>query len=155
MGRKSTKRQMEAGAANLAKWVAKGHAPGALKHGAFSRHIRKRYSDKRTREGKQLQAIIQNIIDDIGPDLSAGQYILLDRVREKLIVLMQIGKFVDRQPSVVNEKGELLPCLGRNYTTYAESLRRDLEALYSTAKKPKSITYEKAMISLAQGTGKP
>ena len=155
MGRKSTKRQMEAGAANLAKWVAKGHAPGALKHGAFSRHIRKRYSDKRTREGRQLQAIINNLILDLGPDLSASQCLLLDRIREKLIVLMQIGKYVDHQPSIINDKGELLPCLGRNYTTYAESLRRDLEALYNTAKKPKRISYEKAMVSLAEGTSKP
>jgi len=123
-------------------------APVATKnarHGAYSRHVRKRYSDKRTTEGKRLAAIINALVDECGPDPTAAQYIILDRVREKLIVLMQIGQYVDRQPCVITKEGALLPCLGRGYTTYAESLRRDLEALQTMAKKGRGKTLQEIL----------
>lgn len=104
-------------------------------HGADSKVVRQRYSDKRTREGKRLAAILDELRQEVGPDLSAGQCLLLDRIREKLIVLIQIGAYVDKQQSVITAEGALLPCLGKGYTTYAESLRRDIEALYSTPNK--------------------
>jgi hypothetical protein len=139
-GEKQTEKGAQTGAANLAKWKAENPQGGNLKHGAYSKHFRKRYSDKRTREGKQLAAALQNLVTDIGPNLSAGQCLLLDRIREKLIVLMQIGKYADQQLSLINEKGELLPCLGRNYTSFSEALRRDVEAIYNLAtKKPSRI----------------
>jgi hypothetical protein len=115
------------------------------KHGAYSKHVRRRYSDKRTTEGKQLAAIIKALVNDCGPDLTAAQYIILDRVREKLIVLMQIGQYVDRQPCVITKEGALLPCLGKGYTTYAESLRRDLEALRTMAKKGRGKTLQEIL----------
>lgn len=121
------------------------------RHAAYSRQIRQRYSDKRTKEGKRLAAVLNELIQDVGPDLSAGQCLLLDRIREKLIVLMQIGAYVDRQESILNDKGEILPCLGKNYTTYAESLRRDLEALYATGKRRKPMSYEKALKAIEGG----
>ena len=105
------------------------------RHAAYSRQIRRRYSDKRTREGKRLAAILDELRQEVGPDLSAGQSVILDRIREKLIVLIQIGAYVDKQQSVITHEGALLPCLGKGYTTYAESLRRDIEALYSTPNK--------------------
>ena len=98
-----------------------------------------------------MAAILDELRQEVGPDLSAGQCLILDRIREKLIVLMQIGAYVDRQSSILNEKGEILPCLGKNYTTYAESLRRDLEALYSTGKRRKPMSYEKALKAIEGG----
>lgn len=129
----------EAGKRNLAEW-SEGHpAGGALKHGAYSRHIHARYRDHRYREAKQLRRIIQDLIGDLGgaPNVTAAQHLILDNIRSKLIVLLQISKYVEKQESIVNDKGELLPCLGRNYTAYSEALRRDLEALGSMGKKPK------------------
>jgi hypothetical protein len=83
---------------------------------------------------------MKGLANDIGPDLSAIQSLILDRVREKLIVLMQIGKYVDQKTSVINEKGELLSCLGRNYTGFSEALRRDLMALNDMSfKKPSKV----------------
>jgi len=41
--------------------------------------------------------------------------------------------------------------LARHYTTYAESLRRDLEALYSTGKRRKPMSYEKALKAIEGG----
>jgi hypothetical protein len=120
---------------NLEKAIANrpGRTPN-LKHGAYCSHTRKRYTDLRTREGKALNAVLRGLRDDLG-DISAGQQLMLDRIKEKLVVLQQIGQYVDRQPSVVTEAGELLPCLGRGYSTYAEGLRRDIEALYTLAGK--------------------
>ncbi len=121
------------------------------RHAAYSSQIRRRYSDKRTKEGKRLAAILHELVQDVGPDLSVGQCLILDRIREKLIVLMQIGAYVDEQQSVVTAEGALLPCLGKGYTTYAESLRRDLEALYSTGKRRKPMSYEKALKAIEGG----
>ena len=98
-------------------------------------HFRKRYSDGRTTEGKYIRSVIKSLADDLGgiANLSPGQRLIMDRLREKIVTVVQIAKFVDRQPSIITDSGELLPCLGRGYTTYAESIRRDLQALYELA----------------------
>ena len=120
------------------------------KHGAYSKHVRRRYSDKRTTEGKQLAAIIKALVDDCGPDLTAAQSLILDRIREKLIVLMQIGRYVDRQPSVLNEKGELLSALGKNYLAFSNALRLDLQVLYDGKQKNKTPSYQEIVHSLEE-----
>jgi hypothetical protein len=104
----------------------------AMKHGVHSLTIRQRYSDLRTSEGRQLKAILDGLIDDLGGQraISHAQRLCLENMRCKLIVLFQISKYVDQQESVITEKGELLPCLGRGFTAYSEGIRRDLEALF-------------------------
>jgi len=140
-GKKSTLQEAEAGRQNLLAYREKNPAP-ALTHGAYSGTIRKRYSDKRTSEGRQLYAILEGLKADLGgaDKLTAAQCLILEGIRSKLIVLLQIGKYADHQVSLINVRGELLPCLGRNYTGYSEALRRDLEALTAMAsKKPSRI----------------
>jgi hypothetical protein len=137
-GGKQSEKGRAAGAANLAKYH-RDH-PGrrqSLKHGAHSHATRKRYNDMRTREGRQLKAVIGDLVSDLGgqENVSAAQNLLLQNVRTKLIVLMSIGQYAERQESIIDDEGKLLPCLGRNYTAFAEGLRRDLEALYSMAAK--------------------
>lgn len=148
-GGKASKPEARAGARNLAKWLKEN--PPHLRHGAYSKHIRRRYSDKRTREGKQLALIMRNLRDDLGPDISEGQNILLNRIAEKLRVLMSIGQFIDLRLSLINRKGELLPCLGRNYLAFSESVRRDLEAAYLMSKGKKRLDYQKVMGVLEGG----
>jgi len=125
----------------------------ALKHGAHSEHVHKRYGDHRYREAKELRSIIQELVTDLGGQeaLTAAQTLLLDNIRSKLIVVLQISKYVQSQESIITDGGEPLPCLGRNYTTYAESLRRDLETLFAIRRKPARQSYEKAMKLLAEG----
>ena len=154
---KQTKAELQAGAANLAQYnkkVAEGESPpGALKHGAFSKQIHRRYSDGRYKEAKRLNTVMNGLVEDLGgqSELTAAQSLLLNNIRSKLIVLFQIGAFVDEQETIINEKGELLPCLGRGYTTYAEALRRDLEALFAIKKKPAIQSYEKTLRALQGG----
>jgi hypothetical protein len=127
-------RAAAAGAANLQRWREAHPSGGNLRHGAFSKHFRKRYTDLRTTEGKALRAIIDELKADLG-EVSAGQALILGQIRSKLVVLLQIGQYVDKQPSAITKKGELLGCLGRGYTAYSEALRRDIEMLYSLARK--------------------
>ena len=96
---------------------------------------------------------MQGFMEDLGgrAELTSAQLLLLDSIRSKLIVLFQISKYVDQQESIITEKGELLPCLGRGYTTYSEALRRDLEALFAIRKKPAIQSYEKTLRALQGG----
>ena len=102
-----------------------------LSHGAHSLTIRQRYSDLRTTEGRQLADIMNGLVDDLGGQgaLTSVQTLTLENIRTKLIVLLQIGKYIDRQESIITSDGELLPCLGRGFTAYSEAIRRDLEGL--------------------------
>jgi hypothetical protein len=133
-------RQTEAGARNLADWKKNNPTGANLRHGVYSVHLRKRYTDGRTREGKQLAALMDDLIEDLGGKaaLRTGQLIILDRVREKLIILAQMGGALDKLQGVVmppDDKGgrglELVPFLRYGYTTYSECLRRDIELLYA------------------------
>jgi len=116
----------------LKKWHSEHPEGSRCTHGAKSVHVRRLYSDGRTREGKQLRGIIRDLEADLG-ELSAGQRLLLDSVRSRLIVLLQISKYADKQVSLISPAGELLPVLAKSYGSYAEGLRKDVEWLYSMA----------------------
>ena len=152
-GSKSTPQEAEAGRQNLLDWKGNHPEGGHLKHGRYSGTVRQRYSDKRTSEGRQLKAIIDSLMDDLGghESITAAQRLILDNIKSKLIVILQIGKYVDQQPSIINSVGELIPCLSRNYTAYAEGLRRDLESLFGYKRKPNHQSYEKVVKSLEGG----
>ena len=87
-----------------------------------------------------MARIMEALIQDLGGRevMTAAQSLLLDNIKAKIIVLLQISKWVDQQPSVITATGELLPCLGRGFTAYSEALRRDLEALTAMASKKHS-----------------
>ncbi len=138
---KQTPAEAAAGQANLEKWIETHPSRGNLRHGAFSRVVRQKYSDRRSTEGKQLAKIMEGLVRDLGGEdqISSAQRLLLDSIQAKLVIILQISKFVDRQPSIISPSGELLPCLGRGFTTYSEALRRDLEALLGMGKKRSKV----------------
>jgi hypothetical protein len=78
------------------------------------------------------------LIDDLGgqDSLTAGQRLLLDTIQSKLIVVLQIGKYVDEQPELIKD-GQLIPVLGKNYLAYLNSLRLALDQLYKDDHKNK------------------
>lgn len=108
-------------------------------HGAYTGHIRRRYSDKRYKEGKQLQVVMDALVNDLGgqENLNAGQRLLLDTIQSKLIVVLQIGKYVDQQAEIIKD-GQLLPVLGKNYLAYLNSLRIALDQVYKIGSGSKS-----------------
>ena len=63
--------------------------------------------------------------------MSQGHHILLDRITEKLIFLQLISNFALNQKDIINDKGELLPCLNSNYLAFSNSLRLDIQAFYA------------------------
>ncbi|HNR12157.1 MAG TPA: hypothetical protein PKM59_02460 [Thermodesulfobacteriota bacterium] len=100
-------------------------------HGAYGSRARRRFSDLRTREGRQLAAILEELAADFGgyACLSAGQRLLLDQIRSKLIVLITLFQWIDEQVNAVKD-GKLLPSLNQDALAFQNSLRRDIEALY-------------------------
>ena len=127
-----SERQVAASRDNLAKYREKHPEGPRFRHGADSKHFRKRYTDGRTTEGRRLRATIEALRGDLG-EITPAQEIILSRLREKLITVECMGAYLEKQLSAVTDAGELLPCLRSGYTTWAESLRRDIELLYTLA----------------------
>ena len=153
-----TPAEQAAGEKNLSTWLAQNPSHGNLKHGAHSGMVRRRYGDKRYREGKQLASIMKGLREDLGGNgnIPTAAQIILDSIKSKIVVILQIGKYVDKQIEIIDPKtGELLPCLGKNFTSYTESLRRDLEALSSMSGKktkvPDLTTYLKENYGKEEG----
>jgi len=94
-----------------------------------------RYSDKRTTEGKRLNNIIKGIVKDLGgrKHTDPAQELLLIGIKTKIVILFQIEKYIDTTSfeTLITEKGDLVPCLSKGYLAYSESLRRDIESLFS------------------------
>lgn len=130
--KKTSKRSAKAGAENLKKWRSedpKGETPN-LKHGAFCVHIRERYSDERTVEGRRLRSVIDSLSQDLGGDLTPAQQTILAFLRSQLIVIWQITDYVDHQLSILDDTANLLPCLRQSLLSYEEAAARNLERLY-------------------------
>jgi hypothetical protein len=87
--------------------------------------------DQRTALGKALKALRQRLIDDVGGRINEGQEVLIDRLIEKLLVLNLISGFIFNVDNIINDKGELMPCLGSNYLAYSNSVRLDIQAFYN------------------------
>ena len=122
--------------------VASGRTlPGSLKHGAYSKHMARKYSDGRHREAKRLNAILDDLTEDLGgpASLNAAQRSHLRNASIRLKVILCISDFVDKEGTIINSEGILLPALGKNLTTYLEGLRRDIEALYGQVGKVSKV----------------
>lgn len=129
---------------------------GVIKHGAFSKVVRRRYSDRRTTEGKQLATIMREITLDLGGEaaLSASQRLILSAMKSKLQVILQISRYADRQLDLIDNDGQLIPVLRSTLTHYQAELRRDIELLHGMSRKDKTQKgYRAAMKALAAGGG--
>jgi hypothetical protein len=86
--------------------------------------------------------------DDLGGEsaVTVAQRLILARVKQKLISLDLIGKWLDhRRELLVSEAGEVPPVLRGPYLTLSDSMRKDLEVLYNLAAKrptPRELTLD-------------
>lgn len=126
------------GRQNLVKWKQKNPGQCHTTHGVGNKTVRKRYTDLRTTEGKQLQAIVDGFVADCGGTeaLDTRQQVMLGVIRTKLITILIISDYVDKQitEDKLIQDGELIPILGgrrKGFLEYAESLKKDLETLYA------------------------
>jgi hypothetical protein len=145
-GMKSTKAEREAGRRNLEAWLRENPGrPPALKHGVYSSMIRNRYADRRTREGRGLQAIIDAIKEDIGKPFDARQSLLISLIRSKVVIIMQIGRYLECKEEIVDyDAGTVPPVVDKTFFTASASLRSALSELYTgkNAKARGKKTYE-------------
>jgi hypothetical protein len=147
-GEKSSKAEREAGRRNLMKW--KQENPDLawqtnLRHGVYSKNIKNRYSDPNTPEGKSLQAILQAIEKDIGKPFDARQTILMGLIRSKLVIVMQVARYLESTSEIVDyDLGQVPPVVDKTFFTASNSLRNALNELYASANNKKSgeKTYE-------------
>jgi hypothetical protein len=114
-----------------AKDKRKGKPGRPPSHGGYSFIIRAgELPERRTYIRAYLQAARDGLIEDLGPreeDLTTAQRVLVDRAISKLSVVRCIEEHVKEEG--VFRGRELSPVMGKNYITYCESIRRDLEAL--------------------------
>jgi hypothetical protein len=142
---------IEAGKKNLATWKRENPAGGNLTHGIYSETTRKRYSDLRTRDGKALQAILDAIKEDIGPELDARQNLILALIREKLIIILQIAKYIETSPYLIDWQSGTVPyIIDHTFPRYSAGLMKLLDSLYGDdgIKGRKGITYEDVVESI-------
>jgi hypothetical protein len=113
--------------------------------------IRNRYADRRTREGRGLQAIIDAIKEDIGSELDARQSLILSLIRSKLIVAMQISTYLESAGQLIDyHEGKAPPVIAQTFPSYTKGLTQLLNELYGDdrIKGRKGITYEDVIESI-------
>lgn len=122
-----------------------------MSHGAYSKIVKKKYSDARTREGKALQAIMKAIEKDIGKPFDARQSLLMSLIRSKVVIIMQIGKYLESIPEIVDyDSGKVPYVVDRTFFTASSSLRSALNELYGDRCRGKKggMTYEDVIESI-------
>jgi len=109
-----------------------GSGRPAIKHGGYSLMVRSGdLPERRSYLRTYLTRVRAGLIRDLGPteeDLSTAEVILVDRIVSKLSILRCVEEHV-REVGVFDKGGELVPVLGRNYLSWANSIRLDLQAL--------------------------
>jgi len=136
-GKPQSPTEKTAASRNLKRYWEDNPAGPGLQHGAKSEIVRKRYSDKRTSEGRALAEIMDQIEEDLGgpKEITASMRIILGNVKSKLIIQWQLSAYLDRQTTLVREADqEALPCL-KMFLSTSESIRKDLDKLSELARK--------------------
>jgi hypothetical protein len=96
-----------------------------------------------TELGQIIKIQRENLIRDIVGDesnLTESMNIILSRICEKNYILGKIGEYIFRQDSIIDEKGDLAPCISNTYVNFSNSIRSDLDALNKMAKNKKINT---------------
>lgn len=116
-----------------------------------------RYCDNRCPESRALNGVLKGIAKDIGPDLDNRQSVLLNLLRSKLIVVMQINKYLETTPEEMSFlSGKASGVIEKTLPTYSKAISRILHELYFVHK-PKARgykTYDQILRSLRRKDGR-
>jgi len=103
-----------------------------MTHGVTSKWVLNRYANKRTPEGKSLLTMMKAIESDIGKPFDARQSLLMSLIRSKIIIIMQIGKYLESREEIVDyETGSVAYVVDKTFFTASASLRSALNELYN------------------------
>ena len=111
---------------------ASGKKNNLYVHGGHSlvKSYRENKLDRRTSIGRYITDMKKSIIKDIG-DPSPPQQIILELITQKILFIKAISDYCCGEGTqIVNEKGDLLPVLSKNYLAFSNALVRDLRALF-------------------------
>jgi len=111
-----------------------------VKHGGYSFMVKGELPENRKHVLKYLTAARENLIRDLGPteeDLTAAQIILIDRIVSKLGIIRCIEEHIRENSVMVGQN--LAPALGKNYISYNNSIRIDLDKLGIRTKQVDSV----------------
>ena len=128
-----------------------GKPPRQMVHGVRSEYMKNRYSDKNTAEGKALVAVMQAIEKDIGKPFDARQSLVMSLIRSKVVIIMQIGKYLESIAEIVDyEQGSVPHVVDKTFFHASASLRSALNELYSgkNAKQKGKKTYEEIVAKM-------
>ena len=129
--RKATIAQAEAGRRNLEKFLDQAVGPPAVKHGLYSATARKRFNDKRTREGRALAKVLDSLVQDLGGEkaITSAQRLILSGIRSKLLVILLISNWLNEGNEIISEDGNMSEVIDK-LRLFTESLNKDLKRLY-------------------------
>jgi len=111
-----------------------------VKHGGYSFLMKGELPENRVYIKRYLTAAREGLIYDLGPtedDLTTAQIILIDRIVSKLGVVRCIEEHT--RENGVFRGANLAPALGKNYISWNNSIRLDLERLGINKKQGDSV----------------
>ena len=137
--RHATARQAEAGARNLAEYMARTDQPPARKHGLHSLLATGALPPGKEELAEKVDAVIGQMESDLGgaSELGAQQRAILESQRMCLLVLTLSNNYV-RAEGLMNERRKLHPLLA-TVVSFANCLRLNALAL-GLARKTKNAT---------------
>jgi hypothetical protein len=112
-------------------------------HGGYAEitRYRERRLDLRSNNDKALKAFADSVVADCGgvENMDTYQVAMLDRATELLIILRCMAAHVE-ETHVIDNKGQLAPCLRQSFVSYLNSFRLTMESIYSrNDKKPPNV----------------
>jgi hypothetical protein len=134
--RKATPAQAEAGKRNLERFLEQAAEPPALKHGAYSSMTRKRFNDRRTREGRALDEVMRTLVRDLGGEgsLDIATRLTLSSIKAKLMIMFLISGWLHENGDRVISKDGNMPEVIDKLRIFSESLSKDLSHLFGNKK---------------------
>lgn len=100
------------------------------KHGGYSFMVKGELPENRKYILRYLTAVREGLICDLGPTeagLTVAQLIIIDRIVSKLGCIRCIEEYIRENSVMVGDN--LAPALGKNYISYNNSIRLDLDKL--------------------------
>lgn len=106
--------------------------PRTMTHGVHSKWVLNRYANPSTAEGKSLKAVMNAIEKDIGKPFDARQSLLMSLIRSKVVIIMQIGKYLESKEEIIDyDQGKVPYVVDRTFFHASASLRQALNELYN------------------------